>query len=55
MSGAIRPLPLFAFMAWCSVKKGTGATLPFAYTYTHTHTHTHTIRAQIFNTNSTAE
>jgi hypothetical protein len=26
--GAISPIPLFAFMAWCSVKKMTGTTLP---------------------------
>jgi hypothetical protein len=28
MSGAILPLPQYAFMAWCSVKKCTGTTLP---------------------------
>jgi hypothetical protein len=28
MCGAIPPLPQYAFMVWCSVKKSTGATLP---------------------------
>jgi hypothetical protein len=28
MSGAIPPLPWCAFMAWCSVKRSTGTTLP---------------------------
>jgi len=28
MSGAIPPLYQYAFMAWCSVKKSTGTTLP---------------------------
>jgi hypothetical protein len=27
MRGAIHPLPQYAFMAWCSVKKSTGTTL----------------------------
>jgi len=27
--GAIIPLPQYAFMAWCSVKKNTGITLHF--------------------------
>jgi hypothetical protein len=30
MSGAIPPLPQYAFMAWCLVKS-TGATLPFTF------------------------
>jgi len=30
MSGAIPPLPQYAFMAWCLVKS-TGTTLPFIY------------------------
>jgi hypothetical protein len=25
MRGAVHPLPLYAFMAWCSVKKSTGS------------------------------
>jgi hypothetical protein len=29
MRGAISPLPQYAFMAWCSVKKDTVTTLPF--------------------------
>jgi len=29
MSGVITPLPQYAFMAWCLVKKGTGTTLPY--------------------------
>jgi hypothetical protein len=29
MSGAIPPLPQYAFMVWCSVKEITGRTLPF--------------------------
>jgi hypothetical protein len=28
MSGAIPPLPQYAFMAWCSVTKNTGTSLP---------------------------
>jgi hypothetical protein len=28
MNGAIPPLPQYAFMAWCSVKRSTGTTLP---------------------------
>jgi hypothetical protein len=28
-SGSIPPLPQYAFMAWCSVKRSTGKTLPF--------------------------
>jgi hypothetical protein len=28
MSGAILPLPQYAFIAWCSVKKSTGTSLP---------------------------
>jgi len=28
MLGALPPLPRYAFMAWCSVKKSTGTTLP---------------------------
>jgi hypothetical protein len=27
MRGAITPLPQYAFMVWCSVKKGTGTNL----------------------------
>jgi hypothetical protein len=30
MLGAIHPLPQYAFMAWCSVKKITGTTLPLS-------------------------
>jgi hypothetical protein len=30
MSGAIHPLPQYAFMAWCLVKS-TGTTLPFTF------------------------
>jgi len=29
MSGDMPPLPQYAFMAWCSVKKCTGTTLRF--------------------------
>jgi hypothetical protein len=29
MRGAMRPLPQYASMAWCSVKQSTGTTLPF--------------------------
>jgi hypothetical protein len=32
MRGAIPPIPQYAFMAWCSVKKTTGITLPLLYT-----------------------
>jgi hypothetical protein len=32
MSGAIHPLPQYAFMAWCLVKS-TGTTLPLPYCY----------------------
>jgi hypothetical protein len=28
MSGGIPPLPQYAFMEWCSVKRSTGTTLP---------------------------
>jgi hypothetical protein len=28
MEGAVSPFPQYAFMAWCSVKKCTGTTLP---------------------------
>jgi hypothetical protein len=31
MRGAILPLPQYAFMAWCSVKKSTGTALPLGY------------------------
>jgi hypothetical protein len=31
MSGAIPPLPQYAFMAWCSVIKSTRITLPFTF------------------------
>jgi len=32
MRGDIPPLPQYAFMAWCSVKrKGTGTALPLPY------------------------
>jgi hypothetical protein len=31
MSGAILPLPQYAFVAWCSVKKSTGTNLPSPY------------------------
>jgi hypothetical protein len=27
MSGAVPPIPRYAFMAWCSVKKSTGTAL----------------------------
>jgi hypothetical protein len=39
MSGAIPPLPQYAFMAWCLVKKrrSTGTTLPYYYYYYHHH------------------
>jgi len=30
MSGAIPPLPRYAFIAWCSVKKSKGTTLPLS-------------------------
>jgi len=33
MRGAIPPLPHYTFMAWCSVKKNTGSTLPFNLPY----------------------
>jgi hypothetical protein len=32
MPGDIAPFPQYAFMAWCSVKKRTGTTLPFIFT-----------------------
>jgi hypothetical protein len=35
MRGAISPLPLYAFMAWCSVKKSTGTTSPLPFTIAH--------------------
>jgi hypothetical protein len=31
MSGAIPPFPQYAFMAWCSVERSTGATLLLLY------------------------
>jgi hypothetical protein len=31
MSGAIPPLPQYAFMAWCLVKTSTGITLPLPF------------------------
>jgi hypothetical protein len=31
MGGAVPPLPLYAFMAWCSVRGSTGTTLPFTF------------------------
>jgi hypothetical protein len=31
MSGAIPPLPKYAFRAWCSVKRSTGTALPLPY------------------------
>jgi len=31
MSGAIPPLPQYAFIVLCSVKKSTGTTLPFTF------------------------
>jgi hypothetical protein len=34
MRGAISPLLQYAFMAWCSIKKSTGTTLPFTFMYT---------------------
>jgi hypothetical protein len=33
MSGAIPPLPQYAFMAWCSVYKSTGTTLHLPFTF----------------------
>jgi hypothetical protein len=33
MSGAIHPLPQYAFMAWCLDKKNTGTILPFTFTH----------------------
>jgi len=33
MSGAILPLPQYSLMAWWSVKKSTGTTLPFTFTF----------------------
>jgi hypothetical protein len=34
MTGAILSLPQYAFMAWCSLKKGTGTTLTlYLYLY----------------------
>jgi len=33
MRKAIPPLPNYASMAWCSVKIGTGTTLPFTLNY----------------------
>jgi hypothetical protein len=38
MSGAIIPLPLYAFMAWCTVKKSTGIALPVKVTHVAKHT-----------------
>jgi hypothetical protein len=32
MGESISPLPQYAFMAWCSVKRNTGTTLPFTFT-----------------------
>jgi hypothetical protein len=32
VGGTISPLPKHASLAWCSVKKSTGTTLPFAFT-----------------------
>jgi hypothetical protein len=32
MRGAISTLPLYAFMAWCSVKKSAGTNLPLPFT-----------------------
>jgi hypothetical protein len=34
MHGAVPPLPQYAFMVWCSVKKSTGTTLPLPFTFT---------------------
>jgi hypothetical protein len=52
MRGGISPLSQYAFMAWCSVKKSTGTTLPLRLPYVetkkfydnmlHTHVGTHT-------------
>jgi hypothetical protein len=33
MSGAIPPLPQYAFMAWCSVRRSTGTTLQRLYVH----------------------
>jgi hypothetical protein len=33
MRGAMPPLPQYAFMAWCSVKKSTGTALPLPLSY----------------------
>jgi hypothetical protein len=33
MSGGIPPLPQYAFMAWCSVKRSTGTTLASTFTF----------------------
>jgi hypothetical protein len=33
MRGAIPPLPQYAFMAWCSIGKSTGTTLPLPSTF----------------------
>jgi len=32
MCGSVPPLPKYGFMAWCSVKKRPGTTLPLAFT-----------------------
>jgi hypothetical protein len=32
MHGGIHSLPQYTFMAWCSVKKSTGTTLPLPFT-----------------------
>jgi hypothetical protein len=34
MRGVILPLPQYAFMAWCSVKKNTGTNLPLPNRFT---------------------
>jgi len=42
MRGALPPLPRYAFMASCSVKKGTGKTLPLSFTITKVKAKSHT-------------
>jgi hypothetical protein len=35
MGGAVPPLPQYAFMAWCSIRRSTGTTLPLPDMYHH--------------------
>jgi hypothetical protein len=43
MSGSIPPLPKFTFMAWWSVKKSTGTTLPLPYINIYTYIYKQTL------------